>query len=115
MPKINYFSEDIPFQLKAKRKHTSWIKECIAEEGFKLSELNFILCSDEYLLRINQDFLQHDYYTDVITFDNSEAPKIILGDIFISLDRVAENALQFGSTKSEELRRIMVHGTLHLL
>ncbi|RZK50605.1 MAG: rRNA maturation RNase YbeY [Pedobacter sp.] len=115
MPKINYFSEDIQFQLKAKRKHTSWLKDCISEEGFKLSELNFILCSDEYLLGINQDFLQHDYYTDVITFDNSEAPKIILGDIFISLDRVAENALQFGSTKSEELRRIMVHGTLHLL
>ena len=76
---------------------------------------NFILCSDDYLLRINQDFLKHDYYTDVITFDNSEENKTILGDIFISIDSVKENAKQNNATTINELCRIMAHGTLHLL
>lgn len=92
-----------------------WIEETIIAEGYELSELNFILCSDEYLLRINQDFLQHDDYTDVITFDNSEQPKTIVGDIFISMDRIKENAQQFGSATRVELCRVMIHGTLHLL
>lgn len=115
MAKINFFTEDIQYTLKEKAKIRSWISTAIAEEGYKLAELNFILCSDEYLLRINQDYLQHDDYTDVITFDNSEELKMIVGDIFISIDRIKENAKQFGSDAHIELCRVMIHGTLHLL
>lgn len=115
MSKINFFTEDITYTLKAKTAIKQWLKAAVAGEGFTLTELNFILCSDEYLLRINQDFLQHDYYTDVITFDNSEAPKTILGDIFISVDRVIDNAAQNKVKVVDELCRIMIHGTLHLL
>ena len=115
MPKINFFTEDINYTLKGKTSLKKWIKETIESEGYVLNELNFILCSDEYLLRVNQDFLQHDYYTDVITFDNSEELKTILGDIFISIDRVKDNAKQNKATTHDELCRIIIHGTLHLL
>jgi len=115
MPKINFFTEDITYTLKQKTKIKSWITVTVVEEGYVLEELNFIFCSDAYLLRINQDYLQHDDYTDVITFDNSEELKTIVGDIFISLDRIRENALQFNSTVEAELCRVMIHGTLHLL
>ncbi len=115
MPKINFFTEDIQYTLKQKTKIRSWISATIADEGYKLVELNFILCSDEYLLRINQDYLQHDDYTDVITFDNAEGPKTIVGDIFISLERIKENAQQFKADTLTELCRVMIHGTLHLL
>ncbi len=115
MSKINFFTEDIQYTLKQKTKIRSWISATVAEEGYKLAELNFILCSDEYLLRINQDYLQHDDYTDVITFDNSEELKTIVGDIFISVDRIKENAEQFNSDTHTELCRVMIHGTLHLL
>lgn len=115
MPKINFFTEDINYTLKGKTSLKKWIKETIESEGYVLNELNFIFCSDEYLLRVNQDFLQHDYYTDVITFDNSEELKTILGDIFISIDRVKDNAKQNKATTDDELCRIIIHGTLHLL
>ena len=115
MAKINFFTEDIIYTLKNKTIIKKWIESTIIEEGYRLAELNFILCSDEYLLRINQDYLQHDDYTDVITFDNSEEPKTIMGDIFISIDRIKENALNFKSNTLNELCRVMIHGTLHLL
>lgn len=115
MAKINFFTEDINYTLKNKTIIKKWIESTIIEEGYRLSELNFILCSDEYLLRINQDYLQHDDYTDVITFDNSEVPKTIVSDIFISLERIKENALNFKSSTVNELCRVMIHGTLHLL
>ena len=115
MAKINFFTEDITYTLKNKIIIKKWIESTIVEEGYQLEELNFILCSDEYLLRINQDFLQHDDYTDVITFDNSEELKTIVGDIFISLDRIKENASNFKSTTVNELCRVIIHGTLHLL
>lgn len=115
MPKINFYNEDTKYTLKNKTIIKKWIENTVVEEGFRLEELNFILCSDEYLLRINQDFLQHDDYTDVITFDNSEEPKTIFSDIFISLDRIKENAVSFNSTTINELCRVMIHGTLHLL
>ncbi|MFA6276558.1 MAG: rRNA maturation RNase YbeY [Pedobacter sp.] len=115
MPKITFFTEDIQYALKHKTRVRNWIETTILAEGYQLSELNFILCSDDYLLRINQDYLQHDDYTDVITFDNSEELKMIVGDIFISLDRIKENALNFKSTTLDELCRVMIHGTLHLL
>lgn len=115
MPKINFFTEDITYTLKQKTKIRQWISETIKQEGYRLEELNFILCSDDYLLRINQDYLQHDDYTDVITFDNAEELKTIVGDIFISIHRVKENAQQFQSNTETELCRVMIHGTLHLL
>lgn len=115
MPKINFFIEDTNYTLKGKTAIRKWIEAAIVAEGYTLAELNFIFSSDEYLLRINQDFLQHDYYTDVITFDNSETPKTILGDVFISIDRVKDNAKQNGATILDELCRIMIHGSLHLL
>lgn len=115
MAKINFFTEDIQYTLKQKTIIRNWISATITEEGYQLTELNFILCSDEYLLRINQDFLQHDDYTDVITFDHSEALKTIAGDVFISLERIKENATNFKSTVLDELCRVMIHGTLHLL
>ncbi|WP_343530791.1 rRNA maturation RNase YbeY [Pedobacter sp.] len=115
MPKINFFTEDTSYDLKGKIAIRKWITETITNEGYTLNELNFIFCSDEYLLRVNQDFLQHDYYTDVITFDNSEELKMILGDIFISIDRVKDNAKQNKVSTHDELCRIMIHGTLHLL
>ena len=115
MSKINFFTEDLTYNLKGKIAIKKWLQETIVAEGYQLAELNFIFCSDEYLLRVNQDFLQHDYYTDVITFDNSEELKTILGDIFISIDRVKDNANQNNATTNDELCRIMVHGLLHLL
>ncbi|MFD0940346.1 rRNA maturation RNase YbeY [Pedobacter boryungensis] len=115
MAKITFFTENIQYTLRHKTLIRNWIEATIITEGYQLSELNFILCSDEYLLRINQDYLQHDDYTDVITFDNSEELKTIVGDIFISLDRIKENAVNFKSTTLDELCRVMIHGTLHLL
>lgn len=115
MAKINFYTEDISFNFKHKTIIKQWIEATIIAEGYQLQELNFILCSDEYLLRINQDFLQHDDYTDVITFDNSEELKMIVGDIFISVERIKENALNFKTNTLNELCRVMIHGTLHLL
>ena len=112
---INFFNQEVKYTLKNKTQIRSWINEVITIEGFALEELNFILCSDEYLLRINQQFLNHDTYTDVITFDNSEELKTIVGDIFISIERIQENAKTFKGTVAEELCRVMIHGTLHLL
>ncbi|RZL47984.1 MAG: rRNA maturation RNase YbeY [Pedobacter sp.] len=115
MARINFFTEDITYTLKHKTIIKKWIETTIEAEGYGLSELNFILCSDEYLLRINQDFLQHDDYTDVITFDNSEELKTIVGDIFISVDRIKENAANLKLATLNELCRVIIHGTLHLL
>lgn len=112
---INFFSEDVIYTLKNKLQIRNWIKDTIIAEGYKLEELNFILCSDEYLLAMNQQYLNHDTYTDVITFDNSDELKTIVGDIFISIERIQENAKQFKGTIQHELCRVMVHGTLHLL
>ena len=115
MAKVNFYTEDINYILKGKMAIKRWVEEMVVKEGYKLHELNFIFCSDDYLLRINQDFLKHDYYTDVITFDNSEEHKTIVGDIFISIDRVKDNAKQNQVKIAHELCRIMAHGTLHLL
>lgn len=114
-PTINFFTEDISYTLKKKTLIKAWIKATIEKEGYLLEELSFILCSDEYLLRINQQYLNHDTYTDVITFDNSEELKTIVGDIFISLERIQENAKEYKHTVIDELCRVMIHGTLHLL
>ena len=79
-----------------------------------MGELNFIFCSDEHILQVNRDYLQHDYYTDIITFDNSEKAGKLEGDIFISVERVADNASQVGTLPEQEMRRVLAHGLLHL-
>jgi len=115
MPSINFFEEDISFKLKNKNKIKEWIKSTITAEGYALQELNYIFCSDQYLLQINRQYLDHDTYTDIVTFDNSEKDRSITGDIFISIDRIRENAAKFGVTEANELHRVIIHGALHLL
>ena len=112
---IHFFSEDISFNLKQKNRIRKWVKNTIDEEHYQLGELNFIFCSNAHLLSINQQYLNHDTYTDIITFDNSGEKDHILGDIFISIDQVRENALSFKVPEQDELHRVMIHGTLHLL
>lgn len=115
MPAINFFEEDITYQLKQKTAVRKWIAETIKAEGHTLRELNYIFCSDSYLLQINQQYLHHDTYTDIITFDNSEEEGSIVGDIFISIDRIRENAEKFKVSETDELHRVIIHGALHLL
>ena len=115
MPAINFFEEDIAYKLKHKTALRQWITNTIDAEGFKLKELNYIFCSDSYLLQINQQYLNHDTYTDIVTFDNSDIDEVIVGDIFISIDRIRENAVKFGITETDELHRVIIHGALHLL
>jgi probable rRNA maturation factor len=110
---ITFLTEDITFGLKEKLKHKAWLKDAAKAEGFTIGELNYIFCSDAYLLDINQKYLGHDTLTDIVTFDNSEDPKMIEGDIFISIERVRDNAIKF-NTENSELKRVMVHGLLHL-
>jgi len=113
--KIHFFEDDVDFKLKNKKALRNWIEQTIFAENYALKEVNFIFCSDTYLLKINQDYLQHDTYTDIITFDNSEKDKEIISDIFISVERIAENALNYNITFLQELHRVMIHGILHLL
>lgn len=115
MPAIQFFEEDVAYKLKGKAKVKAWIKDTIVAEGFKLSELNYIFCSDDYLLQINQQYLDHDTYTDIVTFDNSEQEGVIVSDIFISIPRIKENAEKFKVSVVDELHRVLIHGALHLL
>ncbi len=114
-PKIHFFTEDIEFKLKNKTNLKKWIIESVEAESSFVGELNFIFCSDEYLLKINQEYLNHDTYTDIITFDNSEEDDEISGDIFISAERVTENASQLNIDPQTELHRVIIHGVLHLI
>lgn len=112
--KINFFTEDTQYTLKNKLAIKQWIKDAITGEGFKLGEISFIFCSDEYLHKINVEYLDHDTYTDIITFDNSEDDEWIAGDIFISVERTKENAHKFAVPEIDELHRVIIHGVLHL-
>lgn len=111
---VKYFNEDVPFPKLKKRIISNWIKETIIYEGKKIGDISFIFCSDSYLLDVNNKYLNHDFFTDIITFDYVEN-NVINGDIFISIDRVTENAIKFSKTLENELCRIMIHGILHLL
>lgn len=90
-----------------------WLENLIREENYRPGEITYIFCDDAYLLKVNQDFLHHDYYTDIITFDYVKG-KIISGDIFVSLQRISENAVLLEKDFNEELRRVIAHGVLHL-
>ena len=112
---IHFFAEDIVFKPLHPRKTSLWIKRAIEKEAHNLDTLNYIFCSDAYLLEMNQEYLSHKTYTDIITFDNSDEEKLINGDIFISIERVRENAEKFDTTFEQELHRVMIHGVLHLM
>jgi probable rRNA maturation factor len=112
---LKFFCEDIDFKLPQTQKTKNWIKTISLSEGYKIGELNYIFCSDEYLLDINKQYLQHDYYTDIITFDNSEEEDMLEGDIFVSIDRVKDNAKVLNTEFENELRRVLIHGLLHLI
>ena len=112
--KINFYSEDIEFSLPNHSIVFDWINNAIVSEAKVLRHLNFIFCSDSYLHKINVEYLNHDTFTDVITFPYAEG-KTIEGDIFISIDRIKENAKAFDVSFEDELHRVIIHGTLHLL
>jgi probable rRNA maturation factor len=112
---ITFFNEDVDFAVVTPRKTKTWLKSIIEREGYTLNQLNYIFCSDEYLLQINRQYLDHDFYTDIITFDNAEEEGSIEGDIFISIDRVQENATELCVPFEKELRRVLAHGVLHLV
>ncbi|QEC51590.1 rRNA maturation RNase YbeY [Anseongella ginsenosidimutans] len=112
--KIHFFTEDIVFRLKGKKKLREWLKGAALNERHSITELCFIFCSDAYLLEINRSYLDHDTLTDIITFDNSTLPGSLAGDIYISVERIRENAEKFSVSENEELLRVMIHGLLHL-
>jgi probable rRNA maturation factor len=131
---ITFFVQDIKFTLKNKTAVRAWLITVAKKEGAQIAELNYIFCSDNYLLDLNKKHLNHNTLTDIITFDTtvtlstanvrgtferekrgSEGPKPVCGDIFISIERVTENAATYGVTFEKELHRVMVHGLLHLL
>ena len=115
LPSINFFSEKINFTLKDKRKRKAWIAEIVNREGYLIKEINYIFCSDNYLLEINRSFLNHDYFTDIITFNNSEKKKELEAELYISIPRVKDNAKNEDVSFEEELNRVMIHGVLHLI
>lgn len=112
---IRFYSEDTSFNLKQKSKIRTWLAGIVFEEKQLACDLSYIFCSDSYLLELNKKFLGHDTYTDILTFSNPEDPSKIAGDIFISIDRVSENAVKYNQAFDRELSRVMVHGVLHLL
>ena len=112
---IHFFTEETPFQLKQKLNRKKWLKEIAEDENYSINELNYIFCTDEYLYEINVEYLNHDTYTDIITFDNSEIENEIEADIFISVDRVKENASKLNIPVEDELSRVISHGLFHLM
>lgn len=115
MAAVDFFAQDISFKLRKPRKTKQWILEAIARERKQLEHLNYIFCSDAYLLSMNEQYLNHKTLTDIITFDNSGKKGIIEGDIFISIERVKSNAEELQTSFDEELHRVMIHGVLHLI
>ncbi len=118
---IRFNSEDINFSLSQRRLVSKWLKAIAARDSKRTGELNYIFCSDPYLLTINKQYLGHDYYTDIITFDFSQDYEVegkgdlISGDIYISIDTVRHNAEEYGEGFDRELHRVIAHGLLHLL
>lgn len=136
MPSIFFFTESVAFTLRHKNALRHWLSACALTERKQVGTINYIFCSDEYLRKINKQYLDHDYYTDIITFSSSASVEMLLpasgsklkekksvsekqhavigGDIYISIDRVKENAKQYQQTVKDELHRVMAHGVLHL-
>jgi len=111
---IYFFNEDSGYVLKDKTLVRKWLNSCAGTEGLRIGNLNYIFCSDIFLKKMNKKYLNHDYFTDIITFDTGSNKHEISGDIFISVDRVRENARNYDTRITGELHRVMVHGLLHL-
>ena len=110
---ISFYAEDIEMPKLKKTALKAWIKAVAEKHGFKLGDIAYIFCSDKRILEVNRQFLSHDYYTDIITFDYTEGNKIS-GDLFISLDTVKSNAEKFDTDYDQEFHRVVIHGILHL-
>jgi len=111
---ISFFFENTRVTLTDRRRLKAFVSALFKSHGKEVESLIFVFCTDKYLLEINRKFLEHDYYTDIITFDLSGAPEIVVGEIYISIDRVKDNASTLGISVKEELHRVMFHGALHL-
>ncbi len=112
---INYFSDQCPFVLKGKKNCSAWLAKVLQKESKIACEINYIFCNDAYLIKLNKTHLQHNTYTDIITFNYSgKLSKSVAADIYISVDRVKDNAKTFSTSFQQELNRVMVHGVLHL-
>ena len=111
---ISYFSEDTDFELNSEKRTTDWLSKLVKTHQKILGDITYIFCSDAYLLSINKEYLQHDTFTDIITFNYNHSA-IISGDIFISIDRIQENSEKYNVTFHKELARVMAHGILHLI
>lgn len=113
---VHYYTEECRYRLKEKRRTATWLKAVAEAEGYALGEVNYIFCSAEHLLEMNRQFLGHDYYTDIITFDYSDLKdtRTIHGDIYIDVETVRYNARLYKATALQEMRRVIVHGVLHL-
>lgn len=111
---ISYHCEDIRFQFREKARNNRWLRLVAESEIRRIGEVAVIFCSDRYILDINIRYLQHDYFTDIITFDYCEGDRLS-GDLFISIDSVRENAAEYGAAFEDELHRVIVHGLLHLV
>jgi rRNA maturation RNase YbeY len=112
---IAFVSEEVDFTLTHQEQVAAWLTGIVKDHNFTLTELTYIFCSDDYLHQINLEYLDHDTYTDIITFNNADEPEVIESDIFISIDRVKENAVHLNIPFQDELHRVMAHGVLHLL
>lgn len=115
MAAIHFFTEDLNYRIRDIRKIRAWITAAIIKEGGELENINFILTSDSFLHKINVAYLNHDTYTDIITFEYNERGEAILSDIYISIDRCRENAKSYKVGLKNEIHRILIHGVLHLL
>ena len=111
---ISYFFEDTDFIFKGKSRNNKWLRLVAESEIRRIDDISIIFCSDNYILNVNQQYLQHDYFTDIITFDYCEGDRLS-GDLFISVDSVRENAIEYETDFVEELNRVIVHGLLHLI
>lgn len=111
---IDFNFEDVEFDLPDKNTLTDWIKLAVESEGKTLGDITYVFCSDEYLWNMNKQYLNHDYYTDIITFDYVKNG-VISGDLFISYDRIKDNAEKFNVSHETELLRVMIHGVMHLV
>ena len=115
-PGIEFIVEDAPeFSLHDAEDLVAWVERVAVVHEYRIAQLTFIFCTDEYLHRLNVEYLNHDTLTDVITFDNADDADVLEGDIFISVERVRDNAQDLGVTFRDELHRVMIHGVLHLL
>ena len=112
---IDFFKENVKFRILHADELKKWILKAFKTHKKNILQINYIFCSDKYLLAMNKKFLHHNYFTDIITFDNSTVPGIIEADIFISVDRIRANAEKFRTLFKDELHRVMIHGPLHLI